>query len=451
MGFSMAIPRVFLFTLFFIVHTGALHASCEDVIAPGQAYENYEAVWSELKAGHEPQSIQNIGCFLDGDLSGVDAKTAYRRLIATSFQPNVLYDYLAQDAKSNLRSARKRGYHRQGTLPWEGGYIGEAALTAYQKTGDRRFLDLFVRYFDGVLALRDDAVGYVDGYHGRIMKAWGEYRSYWSWTAPLVTGVWLAHITHASRITYPATKFAVIVHDDPALADYRADADRFVEAAKIALAEFDEDRFRIPGTDWEWYRRPMTGEAEPTNHIHTYGSVLINLYALTGDERLKQRINNIIKVFEKGVRWEADGTVSWKYLPYFSDRGGGNSQKGYSEPLWKASQTAPFVYRAYAAGFDVPESLVAAIVKTFLTHTLHDDQVMHDLTSKKSRPLTRKDPLSHVSGIVTWLEFSAFDPEIASRILEVVGTRPDLFPDGWFESANSARGYAFFLEKAHRR
>jgi hypothetical protein len=417
-------------------------ASCDDVLAPGHAYSNYNAVWEELKDGHEPQSIENIDCFLPGDLTGIGSEVAYRRFISTSFYPNVPYDYLKQAADETLRKARKQGQHREAELAWNGGYTAEAALTAYRKTGDRRFLDLFVTYFDGVLKLRDSELGYVDDYHGRVMKSWGEYRG---GSSPKAPGKWVAHITHAARITYPATEFALIVRNDPALVAYRDDADRFVEATKDALAEFEEDRFRIEGTDWYWFRRPMSGEAEATNHIHTYGSLLLNLYALTGDEQLKQRIKDIIEVFEKGVRWEPDGTVSWKYLPYFSNRGAGSNQKEYSERLWKASQTVPFLYRAYAAGFDVPASLIKAITTTFLTYTLHDNQIMRNLTSKHSRPLTRNDPLERVSGIVTWLEYSDYDPEIADRIREVVGVRPDLFPDGWFESANSARGYAFFL------
>lgn len=444
----MAVSRVALLSLLFcFLSLGGVQAACDDdALAPGHAYATYNAVWEALKAGDEPQSIANVGCFLPGDLAGLDPKEAYRQFVTTAFYPNVLYDYLKAEMDRNLKVVRDQGHYREGSLAWNGAYLDETAMTAYDKTGDRRFLDLFVAYFDEVLKLRDSELGYVDAYHGRVTKSWGEYRKTWSWTAPLVTGIWVTHITHAARITYPATRFALIVHNDPALEAYRADADRFVEASRAALAEFDDDRFRIADTDWDWFNRPMTGEPEPTNHVHTYASVLVNLYALTGDEQLKTQINDIVAVFEKGVRWEPDGTVSWKYLPYFAKKGrGGNNQKEYSEPLWKASQTAPFIYRAYAAGLDVPEDLVKAITQTFLQHTLHKNRVTRNLTSKESKALDEEDPLNRASGIVTWLEYSAYDPQIADRIRDVYGTRPDIFPYGWFESGNSARGYAFFL------
>ena len=106
----------------------------------------------------------------------------------------------------------------------------------------------------------------------------------------------------------------------------------------------------------------------------------------------------------------------------------------------------PLIYRAYAAGFDVPESLVRAITDTFLRYIVRDNEVIGNVSPTESEPIDEEDDnLSRLSGIVTWLEFSDYEPEIAVRIRELVGARPDLFPRGWFESPNSARGYAFFL------
>ncbi|MCP4385652.1 MAG: hypothetical protein GY798_30300, partial [Hyphomicrobiales bacterium] len=119
--------------------------------------------------------------------------------------------------------------------------------------------------------------------------------------------------------------------------------------------------------------------------------------------------------------------------------------------IWKASQTVPFIYRAFAAGYEVPEPLIEAIVRTFLTHVVRGDRILRNLSPIESREVEADQEGGHLDGIVTWLELAAYEPEIADRIRHIFAARPDLFPGGWFGSTNSARGYAHFLGKAGRR
>jgi hypothetical protein len=422
-------------------------ATCDQVLATGSAYKNYEAVWQQVKAGAEPATVKNIGCFVDIS-GGLDAEAAYRRLIATTFQPNILYDYLVEEERSVLRKARTDAGGPSAALAWRGGYLAEAAMTAYERTNDRRFLDFFVNYFDKVLTFRDSERGVTDVYHGRIMASWGEYRPAWVWLGPIPIkmNLWVAHVTHAARITLAASEFIRVVMSDPALADYQPAAQRYLDASLAALGEFDEDRTPIGDTEDTWYTRPVTGAPEATNHLHTLGSVYINLASVTGDQTMKQRVNDLVSVFEEGVQTADDGTVYWQYFPYFADQSIGPNGREFSERLWKASQTAPFLYRAYAAGYAVPETLIKAVVATFLTHIVRDGQVLRNVSPIDSAPIQPDDKdLSHLGGIVTWLEFSAYEPAIADRIVNLVGARPDLFPGGWFDSSDMARGYAFLL------
>ncbi len=430
------------------VLAGPSLAACNKILAVGHAYKNYQAVWTKLKSGADPKTVKNIGCFIAVS-DGLDARSAYRRLIETSFNANVFYDYLVQQGPLVFKFARQ---YNSETLAWRGGYLAEAAMTAYQRTKDRRFLDFFVDYFDKVLSLRDSERGITDVYHDRVMASWGEYRPAFVWIGPipLTMNLWVAHITHAARITLAASEFIRIVMADPALADYRPTAERYLKASLAALAEFEQDRGQVQGTDIKWYTRPFTGEPEPTNHLHTLGDVYINLVAATGDETMKKRVNDLIDIFEQGVQTADDGTVYWQYFPYFTDKTVGANGREFSERLWKASQTAPFLYRAYAAGYPVPELLIRAMATTFLTHIVRDDQVLRNVSPVQSGPIQSDDKLlSHLAGIVTWLEFSNYNPAIAGRIKSLVGSRPDLFPRGWFASTDMARGYAFLLGR-HR-
>ena len=243
--------------------------------------------------------------------------------------------------------------------------------------------------------------------------------------------------------------FAAIVENDPALVEYQADADAFINAVEEALSEFDEDCQPVSALDGGcWYVRPMTGKPEATNHLHTLASVLLLLSVMDADSAgaYRNEVERIISIFEKGVAYEDDGTVHWRYFPYFAEQIGNNGAE-FSERVWKASQTAPLIQRADELGFDVPAGLAEAIARTFLTHILSDNQVMRNVTSIESSPIDPEDGhLNHLHGLVTWLEYAERDPEVAERIRTVVGARPDLFKKGWFGSANIARGYAYFLE-----
>lgn len=129
---------------------------CEAALAVGSAYLNYEKVRQALASGVSPTNIPNANCFINGDLSNLDADEAYRRFITDSFQSNVLYDFLSKRLFDILEADKRMGQTRRSELARPGGYAAEAAITAYRRTGESRFLDIFVAYFDGILARRDD-------------------------------------------------------------------------------------------------------------------------------------------------------------------------------------------------------------------------------------------------------------------------------------------------------
>ncbi|WP_421724907.1 hypothetical protein [Bauldia sp.] len=416
--------------------------SCETALAPGKALKTYQAVLKALDNGDPPATIADIECLVPGAERSTAAEARYQ-LVSTSFNENVLHDFLERQVATVFERYEAKG--SSAILAWRGGYLSETALTAYERTGDTRFLDLFVDYFTEVLSYRDDKHDRFDEHHGRVMKSWGEERPVAGWFGR-EDRQWVAHVTHAARIALAPAKFARMVSADPALAAYRPTADVFLTAAREAVAEFAEDCVNVEGLDGCWYERPMTEGPEATNHIHTLASVLIHFAALDDDPATRAEVDRIADVFERGVQTAEDGTVHWKYFPYFADQTIGPNGREYSERIWKASQTVPFVYRAYSEGYDVPEPLVAAIVDTFLTHIIRGDRVMRNISPVESREIEVDDEESkHIDGIVTWLEFVDYEPEIAERIRHLVAARPDLFKKGWFETTSSARGYAHFL------
>jgi hypothetical protein len=434
--------------------------SCETVLAVGSAYLNYEKVRRALASGISPADIPNANCFIKGDLSNLDADEAYRHFITASFQSNVLYDFLSRRLQIILENDIRFGQKRDAQLAWSGGYASEAAITAYKRTGETRFLDIFVAYFDGILSRRDDRLGYIDDYHKRVMRSWG--------STNLDEKRWIAHVTHAARIVYPATEFAMLVRADPFLSRFAEAADRYEKESKTSIDDFEEDwkpvydeskwlsnilwNSKERSLGFNWYIRPYKERYEATNHLHTVASVWINLFHLTGDKKYKERSESVLRIFTNGITREPDGSVHWKYFPYFATkelvRPNG---KQYSEPIWKASQTVPFLVRAAELGYAVPSDLLRAIAKTFTDTVLRDGAILKNLSPLDSQGVDAEEDsnrLKNIEGVVNWLEYEKVEPRIGEKLRELVARRRDLFPYGWLSRENFARGYAHFVKPA---
>jgi hypothetical protein len=410
-------------------------AACAEFLAPGRAFTNYEIVRKKLAAGAVDQEIlDKVACLIEDDATGFSSEQLYNRLLTMGFMPNVFYDFLTYDMSNTISQAQKNPVRRSRWLAWQGSYAAEGALMAYRRTGDARFLQLFSDYFEQVLKLRDSQLGLTDQVHGRVMPAWGD--------GDEIEGKWIAHVTQAARITFPGTEFARIVRSDPALARFAPMADRYVAAAVEAMAAFEEDYRPIPGEGLSYFIRPGKNREEPINHAHQVGRVYLNLYELTGNEEYLRKSKEILAVFVKSIRYGQDNKIVWSYFAYFSKEK--ENIQEISEDTWKASLTAPFIYMAHERGLGVSQQLVASMADTFLANVLANNELGRDLGGE-TKVAKGDERRVQAFGFVSWLDYSPLRPEIATRTREIVATRRDLFPKGWFDSANLARGYAFFL------
>lgn len=418
--------------------------SCRQVLAPDAVYPRYRLAVRGLARGRQPTEIEGLHCFLGVKaIHKLDARQAYRRLVAQTFSPDILYGALAQEFNDNLAQDRQLGLKRDAGLAWPGAYLSEAALVAYRKTGQQRFLDLYVNYFDAVLLRRDDRLGRVDSERKRVMKAWGSVN--------IGKTRWISHVTHNARIVYPATEFARLVRRDPALHRFRSKAEAYVAASRETLDAFEADLVAVPGQPGiRWYRRPLENNFEATNHLHVVGTAWLNLALLTGDPRYRRHVEELIKVFRQGVRSEPDGLVSWNYFPVFAEQEKRRYPNGqeYSEPVWKAVLTTPFLLRAYRQGYPVPPALIKAIGRTFNTLTVQGDQLWRNLARRQSRPVDPKHDRSKMGMLknaVALVEFGVLEPELPAKMATLVASRLDLFHAGWLSSPPGLLAYAYYL------
>ncbi len=397
---------------------------------PDSTLANYQAVVAALTDGVAPADIPLLSAFI-GEVAGESTAAAYRRLLATSFDVDIFHEYLSTELRRILVGAQSDEVARGAVLAWPGGYATEAAMLAFRHTRDTRLLDSFVSYFDEVLALRDSELGLMDAFHGRAVAAWGDGR--------LAPGRWVAHVTTAARICYPATEFARLALRDERLAGYHEKARHYTDEAERAIAEFEGDYRAVPGHRQSYYFRPTTDRSEPFNHAHQVGKVLLNLHGLTGKQQYRQRISEIAAVFVRSVAFDRGGTPYWRYFPYFDP----TRKKEQAELIWKASETVPFVYRAGERGY-IEEPLVRAIARSFGTHLVRGGEMNRYIDPRRFKRVDADDPwIARVDGIVGWLEFAPMQPEIFGLVLDVMTAhRRDYFRGGWFRSGNLARGYA---------
>lgn len=422
-------------------------ANCSEVLAQTKVLQHYRQALDQLAQHQPPRSVAGLSCFLKPETVQRSSSTAaYQALIEQGVSSDVLYAALQQNLERNLRQDRKLNQKRDAGLAWPGAYLSEAALVAYRRTGETRFLDLFAAYFNSLLERRDDRLGRFDVQHQRVMKAWGSVN--------IEQDRWIAHITHNARITYPATEFARIVRKDPALAAYRDQAERFLASAEETLAEFNNDWVPVPGhPEIRWFRRPFDSNLEATNHLHVVGTAWLNLAELTGKPDYRQKLEQLIAIFQQGVHREPGGLVSWNYFPPFAGQEKNDPEfrngQEYSEPIWKASLTAPFLLRAQQQGYKVPAELTRAIGRTFSSLSFQGDQIWRNLARKDSRFVdAQKDrrKLGFLKNTTVLIEYGSVAPELPGQISQLVALRPDLFAKGWLSSPATLLGAAYTLK-----
>ena len=422
---------------------------CADALGGGRADQAWSATLRSLHQGRRPATIPEFPCFAGRppNLAELSPQQGYQLLIHQGFSQEVLRDALARGFNAVIRNDQQLGLKRYQNLAWGGVYLSEAALLAYQRTGDQRFLELFEAYFDRVLERRDVVLGRRDDFRGAVRQGWG--------SSKVDGNRWINLVTHNGRIVYPATQFALLVQQTPALERFRAKADHYTAISVAVLDEFDPEwQLLNTATGDAWFARPPLGEPEASNRIHLVGRSWLNLAKLTGDSKYKQRVEALITTFLKGVRDQPEDAVSWSYYPAFTlDKTSPYFiEQEQGEPVWKATLTVPFLLEAYQQGYAVPQDLIRRIATTWNSSILNTNCIRYTINPNNSRcllPDRDRDKIGMLQTLMSILPYSTIEPGLADTLQNLVASRPDLFPGGWLGSAAGMIGYAYFLQPDH--
>ena len=423
--------------------------TCEEATGATYGFLTYDTVRMALARSSIPASTPYANCYLDTAAMIADPEVALTQLLSQAFDPDVFYAFLEKEFTMTLNNVAEKGNRRSGNLAWGSGQLGAGALTAFQRTGQRRFVKLYALHFSRIMQLRDSEIGYFDTFHNRLMDAWGSTNL---GENAGQSGTWVAHVTHFSVIMAPATGFAREILANPNLAEFLPFANDVVTFFDTAFTQFDVDLRQVEGTNEFWHWRPLVEKYEATNHIHLQGEALLNMFAITKDAGYRARIVEILRVFEHGAIVDDYGFAAWNYFPYFQvpEQMDSRNARQYSEFIWKAALTIPFIYAAHRDGFEVNQDLIAAMNKTIMEHVLANNGVARNFHPKGSVPIEDREIRLNSNGpadsIYGMLSAAHEVPDVSDRVRTIVSTRPDLFPDGWLGSIKLARGYAHYLQ-----
>ena len=376
------------------------------------------------------------------------ASRQYEIFMKAEPNPDVLYCFLKKALQKMLDlAALSETAGRR--FAWKWGFLGDAAVIAYQRTGEERFLDLIVSTYDAILRFRDSETGKVDEVRDRVTHSWSSMARVKLKETQYKR---LIAITTTGLITYPVCKFCQIILNDGILqAKYAHKAKEYLETVEEAVAELDED-FRVtPGTDEGSYVRPVTGEVEAWNHEHAIGTTLVLLHSLTGKQEYKKKAEHMARYFLNHITRERNGSYVWSYRPLPNKRYNNHDSETYKkEAIWKGGVTIMFPIIAYEHGIVFDENDMKALTQTFLKNIYRGGNKFNRYVSLKVRePLlseTRaKKYRRRVQSLVRWIYLDKFEPEIREILEDAVATRLDLFPNGWFGHPALVQAYAYRL------
>ncbi len=342
-----------------------------------------------------------------------------------------IYDYLSEALPWNAGQAlRFAGKELGGKyLAWNLAYDLRAALIAYERTHDKRFLDLFVPALDIALRMRDDRLGMHDDLHGRVMKAWGTNR----YSADKKS--WIVWDAFSGMVLYPAVRYCNIVAvEDQA----EGRCKEYVRAAEETLKEFDAQWRDDSVSGGGYYYDPYYEDVAPLNHMNTLGLVHVELARRTDASPVhRERVSALMKFFRYHWKPKKNGTVEWEYWA-------GASKEEYkstlAEDVTHAQINVHFAVEAASLGL-VPDSDLQLLADTWRLNVRKSPSVWAASVGGTGDMV--KDGLHEaISG---WIVLSPYDLSAPAALDAFIEANEAAFPLGRLSYATGPISFAYGL------
>lgn len=262
---------------------------------------------------------------------------------------------------------------------WHASAAADSFLEGYEATRDPRWLEEAQGYYDFLLGkLTRDPDGR-EGWIGRSI-----------WDSP--AGKFAAYRTDAlvgdAILLAPMVRFAEIVRADPALdARFGAAAGRYVEKARqigwekwnargayyrdaAGYGSYHMPEKFIDATTGQWVPSPVPAQSENLNKHSAMALVMLRLGRVTGDERYRQRAEEIFSRLKALFRYyPGEDRVTWNFWmphgPYDVADGKLRSWVGVhpKRPAYQTEEVARMV-EAYDSGVVFDEADLRRLIRT---------------------------------------------------------------------------------------
>jgi hypothetical protein len=364
---------------------------------------------------------------------------AYRSLYAqfsrATPNPDVLFQYLDEALAKEVERGVAAPDDATQVYAWPVANGLSALVDAFEATRDVRFLELFIRTYDVILAHRDSEHRRRDEVRGRVMRTWG-FRHRDRWTCV---------VTHAGRIGFPVTRFCQAVRDDRQLRrQLNEKAQEYLNSIKLAMREFDEDFRAIEGTGEGYYIRGSLGDVEPLNHMHVVGNTLVMLHVLTGREEYKSKAVQLANYFRGSVERQENGSYTWGLQPTPERRKGLDP-----EFVWKGEVTVSFPLTALGHGLCFEREELYPLVTTFTKNVWRggEEAVINiRIGPELAGELKAFEYLGwemRTASFLGWIKLDVLDPQVREIVEQAMATRTDMYADGWLQNLKTAEIYAY--------
>jgi hypothetical protein len=308
-------------------------------------------------------------------------------------------------------------------------YDLDAAVAAYERTGDIRFSTALEQGLDAAMAMRDDRLGKVDEIRKRVMPAWGTNRY-----SP-DKKQWMAWDAFIGIIAHPAIVHAHLVmqrSNEPARKDK---AQRYLRDATEAVAAFDDWWREDIEAGMGWYLDPLYQDVAPLNHMNLLGMAHVELCKLFARQDSCTKAAGLARFFQHHLKRNSDGTCAWEYWA------GGQLKKHLStsgEDITHAHINVRFAVLAWKHGIVIEKADIECITRALTQRVCRptgDWGMAVDGTGDLIKSKLHE-------GLSAWGELADIDPNIPERIEAFMLANPEAYPLGLLSYATGPASFA---------
>ncbi len=326
------------------------------------------------------------------------------------------------DSNFNQGLGHSLSSNDNGDLAWHEGYLLQAYLQLYRKTGEPRYLQNVVRHAEGILAQRDDRAGRTD-YRGRSEATWISTK--------YTEGEPYAWAVHTGILCFPMADWAATVLQDSSLhglrststgafkgQSFKSIADRFILECERSI-QAHEDQWVEDPLGWDskdsifgsYRHRPdaafnCAGTLYPLNKNQTMGLALLALYQATGKAAYRDRVVRLANDFHRALRWfPKTNHYEWRFWGNFP-----HCQSNRMEDISHAGISIDFAVLCAEAGIVFTETDLQRLANTFLVKVYKGPSYLANHVHGQSYPSQR--PNQWIDQGARWLKLAPYAPEM---------------------------------------